>query len=112
MSKPIVLQLGQIEHAHDTWASLAEVAQIIKPKATNRAEFLEECKSGALDGVKAIYRTFASVHITGRIDAELIAALPASVGFICHNGEPPSSSSISHAQNTPDITHFPSQISQ
>ncbi|KAJ3948594.1 glyoxylate reductase [Colletotrichum fioriniae] len=86
MSKPIVLQLGQIEHAHDTWASLAEVAQIIKPKATNRAEFLEECKSGALDGVKAIYRTFASVHITGRIDAELIAALPASVGFICHNG--------------------------
>ncbi|EXF78347.1 D-isomer specific 2-hydroxyacid dehydrogenase [Colletotrichum fioriniae PJ7] len=86
MSKPIVLQLGQIEHAHDTWASLAEVAQIIKPKATNRAEFLEECKSGALDGVKAIYRTFASVHITGRIDAELVAALPSSVGFICHNG--------------------------
>ncbi|KAF4782173.1 D-isomer specific 2-hydroxyacid dehydrogenase [Colletotrichum scovillei] len=86
MSKPIVLQLGQIEHAHDTWASLADVAQIIKPKATNRAEFLEECKSGALDGVNAIYRTFASVHITGRIDAELIAALPSSVGFICHNG--------------------------
>ncbi|KXH53099.1 D-isomer specific 2-hydroxyacid dehydrogenase [Colletotrichum nymphaeae SA-01] len=86
MSKPIVLQLGRIEHAHDTWASLADVAQIIKPKATNRAEFLEECKSGALDGVKAIYRTFASVHITGRIDAELVAALPSSVDFICHNG--------------------------
>ncbi|KAK1463903.1 D-isomer specific 2-hydroxyacid dehydrogenase [Colletotrichum melonis] len=86
MSKPIVLQLGQIEHAHDTWASLADVAQIIKPKATNRAEFLKECKSGALDGVKAIYRTFASVHITGRIDAELVAALPSSVDFICHNG--------------------------
>ncbi|KAK1535703.1 D-isomer specific 2-hydroxyacid dehydrogenase [Colletotrichum paranaense] len=86
MSKPIVLQLGQIEHAHDTWASLADVAQIIKPKATNRAEFLEECKSGALDGVKAIYRTFASVHITGRIDAELVAVLPSSVDFICHNG--------------------------
>ncbi|KXH40192.1 D-isomer specific 2-hydroxyacid dehydrogenase [Colletotrichum simmondsii] len=86
MSKPIVLQLGQIEHAHDPWASLADVAEIIKPKATNRAEFLEECKSGVLDGVKAIYRTFASVHITGRIDAELVAALPSSVGFICHNG--------------------------
>ncbi|KAL2879250.1 glyoxylate reductase [Colletotrichum sp. CLE4] len=121
MSKPIVLQLGQIEQyipllfvspssvpshtpqstsslvftsshnhlyipAHDTWASLADVAQIIKPKATNRAEFLQECKSGALDGVVAIYRTFSSVHITGRIDAELVAALPSSVGFICHNG--------------------------
>ncbi|TQN73990.1 putative 2-hydroxyacid dehydrogenase [Colletotrichum shisoi] len=79
MSKPKVLQLGEIEH-------LGQVADIVKPKATNRAEFLDECRSGALDGVKAIYRTFASVKTTGRIDAELVAALPESVGFICHNG--------------------------
>ncbi|GJC92850.1 D-isomer specific 2-hydroxyacid dehydrogenase [Colletotrichum higginsianum] len=86
MSKPKVLQLGEIEHAHEAWARLGQVADIIRPKATNRAEFLDECRSGALDGVKAIYRTFASVKITGRIDAELVAALPESVGFICHNG--------------------------
>ncbi|WYZ35285.1 hypothetical protein EsH8_I_001561 [Colletotrichum jinshuiense] len=86
MAKPKVLQLGVIEHAHDTWSDLGDIAEIIKPKATTRAEFLDECKSGALDGVVAIYRTFASVKITGRIDAELVAALPSSVGFICHNG--------------------------
>lgn len=105
MAKPKVLQLGKIEQqvtsfpnrkttrqltsppsAQDSWAALGEVADIIKPQATNRAEFIEECKSGALDGVVAIYRTFSSVKITGKIDAELVAALPSSVGFICHNG--------------------------
>ncbi|KAF6811888.1 glyoxylate reductase [Colletotrichum sojae] len=86
MAKPKVLQLGKIEHAQDAWSALGEVADIIKPKATNRAEFIEECKSGALDGVVAIYRTFSSVKTTGKIDAELVAALPSSVGFICHNG--------------------------
>ncbi|KAK1969659.1 D-isomer specific 2-hydroxyacid dehydrogenase [Colletotrichum sublineola] len=86
MSRPKVLQLGEIEHAHEAWAGLGSVADIVKPKATSRAEFLDECRSGAFDGVKAIYRTFASVDTTGRIDAELLAALPESVGFICHNG--------------------------
>ncbi|GKT51295.1 putative 2-hydroxyacid dehydrogenase [Colletotrichum spaethianum] len=86
MSKPKVLQLGEIEHAHEAWSSLSSVADIVKPKATSRAEFLDECRSGAFDGVKAIYRTFASVKTTGRIDAELVAALPESVSFICHNG--------------------------
>jgi glyoxylate reductase len=34
----------------------------------------------------AAYRTFDSVAITGKIDAELLDALPRSVRFICHNG--------------------------
>ncbi len=34
----------------------------------------------------AAYRTFDSVSITGRVDAELVAALPSSLRFICHNG--------------------------
>jgi glyoxylate reductase len=42
--------------------------------------------SGALDGVLVIYRTFESVETTGRFDKELVALLPASVKFICHNG--------------------------
>jgi glyoxylate reductase len=42
--------------------------------------------SGALDGVLVIYRTFESVEITGRFDEELVASLPTSVKFICHNG--------------------------
>lgn len=72
--------------AHESWSSLGTVADIITPKSTSRPEFLQECASGALDGVVAIYRTFSSVKITGKIDAELVAALPPSVRFICHNG--------------------------
>nr|XP_036579011.1 glyoxylate reductase [Colletotrichum truncatum]KAF6786442.1 glyoxylate reductase [Colletotrichum truncatum] len=86
MTKPKVLQLGNIQHAHDAWSAISDVADVVKPKATNRAEFLEECKSGALDGVVAIYRTFSSAKVTGLVDSELVAALPSSLRFICHNG--------------------------
>ena len=56
------------------------------PKANNRADFIKECKSGHLDGVVAVYRTFASVSITGRVDEELVKVLPKGLKFICHNG--------------------------
>ncbi|KAI9791781.1 MAG: hypothetical protein M1833_001340 [Piccolia ochrophora] len=84
--KPKVLLLGDIEHAHDAWKTLGDIAELIGPKARERDEFLEECKSGALDGVIATYRTFDSVKITGRFDEDLINALPKSLKFICHNG--------------------------
>jgi hypothetical protein len=48
---------------------------------------MEETKSGAFDGVKAIYRTNKSVGITGIFDVELLDVLPKSLKFICHNGE-------------------------
>ncbi|KAI1851484.1 hypothetical protein JX265_013231 [Neoarthrinium moseri] len=86
MSKPKVLLLGKIEHAHSTWASLSTIADIVTPKATTRAAFQEECASGALDGVTVAYRTFDSNDITGKVDDELVAALPRSLRFICHNG--------------------------
>ena len=57
------------------------------PKSDNRDNFIAEAKGGALDGVVAIFRTFGSVSITGRIDEELTSALPKSVKFICHNGK-------------------------
>ncbi|CAK7204601.1 hypothetical protein SEUCBS139899_007359 [Sporothrix eucalyptigena] len=81
-----VLQLDTIQLAHDAWASIGEIADIVVPKATNRAEFIAECRSGSLDGVKVAYRTFASFGVTGRIDDELLAVLPSSLRFICHNG--------------------------
>ena len=59
----------------------------MRPQATNRAEFIEECKSGKLDGIVAGYRTFASVSITGYWDEELVNALPKSFKFICNNGK-------------------------
>ena len=66
--------------------SLSEIAELITPKATNRADFIEECKSGAFDGVVAALRTFDSFSVTGRIDEELVEHFPKSWKFIAHNG--------------------------
>lgn len=59
------------------------------PSARNREEFIAECRSGALDGVRAAYRTFYSAAVTGLIDEELVKELPESLRFICHNGASP-----------------------
>ncbi|KAL2353958.1 glyoxylate reductase [Cryomyces antarcticus] len=86
MSKPKVLLLGTIDHAHKTWDSLSSIAELVNPSASNRAKFIEECKSGKYDGVKAAYRTFASVSVTGLWDEELVNVLPKSLEFVAHNG--------------------------
>jgi glyoxylate reductase len=65
---------------------LTEVAEIITPKATNREEFIAECKSGRFDDVVAAYRTFPSVSITGIFDEELVQAIPKNWRFLAHNG--------------------------
>ncbi|GAB1192206.1 D-isomer specific 2-hydroxyacid dehydrogenase [Aspergillus pseudonomiae] len=85
-TKPKVLLLGAIIHAHTTWQSLSDIAELVKPTATNRAEFIQECKDGKLDGVVAAYRTFDSVSITGLVDEELVNALPSSLKYLAHCG--------------------------
>ncbi|GAB1203957.1 hypothetical protein APSETT445_002602 [Aspergillus pseudonomiae] len=72
--------------AHTTWQSLSDIAELVKPTATNRAEFIQECKDGKLDGVVAAYRTFDSVSITGLVDEELVNALPSSLKYLAHCG--------------------------
>jgi len=72
--------------AHDTWSQIVAIADVLQPQARSRQEFIEECKSGAFDGVLVAYRTFDSCDITGRIDEEVVAVLPQSLSFICHNG--------------------------
>ncbi|KFY31989.1 hypothetical protein V493_00624 [Pseudogymnoascus sp. VKM F-4281 (FW-2241)] len=52
----------------------------------SRKEFLENCKSGKYNSVKAIYRSNVSTSITSQFDEELLAVLPPSVKYICHNG--------------------------
>lgn len=47
---------------------------------------MKECKDGKLDGVVACFRAFQSVEITGLFDKELVAVLPKSLKFVCHNG--------------------------
>ncbi|KAL8873200.1 MAG: hypothetical protein Q9174_001302 [Haloplaca sp. 1 TL-2023] len=88
-SKPKILLLGEIEHqpAQTEFNSLSSIADIITPKSTTPADFLQECRSGAFNGTKAIYRTFHSVSITGRIEGEVVEALAkAGVRFISHCG--------------------------
>ncbi|KAB8232308.1 hypothetical protein ETB97_007014 [Aspergillus alliaceus] len=85
-SKPKVLLLGKIIHAHTTWQSLNDIAELVSPTATNRADFIQECKDGKLDGVVAAYRTFDSVTITGLVDEELVNVLPSSLKYLAHCG--------------------------
>ncbi|KAF5646752.1 d-3-phosphoglycerate dehydrogenase [Fusarium sp. NRRL 52700] len=84
--KPKVLFLGSTKQAHEEFASLCEIVEPVYPQSNGRSAFIEETKSGAFDGVKAIYRTNKSVGITGLFDAELLDVLPKSLKFICHNG--------------------------
>lgn len=59
---------------------------MVKPTATNRVEFIEECQGGKFDGVVAAFRTFASTELTGSVDKELLQALPKSLLFLSHCG--------------------------
>ncbi|KKA27054.1 hypothetical protein TD95_002478, partial [Thielaviopsis punctulata] len=72
--------------AHDTWARIGQTATILTPTSTDRASFLAELASPRLSTVSIIYRTFDSARTTGPFDAALVAALPPSLRFICHNG--------------------------
>ncbi|KAH8912290.1 hypothetical protein BR93DRAFT_72173 [Coniochaeta sp. PMI_546] len=85
-TRPKVLQLGVIEHAGDAWAEIGKLADIVEPKSRDRASFLEEARSGAFDGCTVAYRTFESFDITGKVDEEMLSALPQSLRYICHNG--------------------------
>jgi len=81
------LQLTDSLSAHEQWKAVDEIAEVLRPKSTNRVDFIEECKSGAFDGAVAAFRTFPSITITGRIDEELLSYWPSSINFLCHNGK-------------------------
>jgi len=84
--RPRILLLGDLVHAKAEWNALSSVAELVASSASNRAEFLQEARSGALDNVVAAYRTVESVEQTGIWDQELAGALPPTFRFICHNG--------------------------
>lgn len=75
------------DKARAEYGALSSLADLITPKSSNPTDFLEECRAGAFHGTKAVYRTFESVSITGRIEGEVVEALAeAGVRFIAHNG--------------------------
>jgi hypothetical protein len=65
---------------------LGELGELIEPQSKSRKEFIEECKSGKLDGILVAFRTFDSIEISGLFDEELVQVLPESLKFVCHNG--------------------------
>jgi glyoxylate reductase len=88
--QPNHIYVTDADHTFDSakkeFDALSEIADLVAPSSTSREEFIEECKSGAFEGVVAAYRTFDSVTITGRIDSELVDNLPKSLKYIAHNG--------------------------
>ena len=75
------------QSAKKSFASLSSIAEILTPKSDNPSDFLKECRSGAFKGLKAAYRTFNSVKITGRIEGEVCEELGnAGLRFLAHNG--------------------------
>lgn len=65
---------------------MAQIADVLTPKAKNREDLIAEAQSGAFDGVVVAYRTFESFAVTGKVNNELLDALPSSLKFLCHNG--------------------------
>lgn len=75
------------QSAKKSFDSLSSIAELVTPKADNPSDFLKECRSGAFKGLRAAYRTFNSVQITGRIEGEVCEELgKAGLRFLSHNG--------------------------
>ncbi|ODQ79220.1 hypothetical protein BABINDRAFT_162259 [Babjeviella inositovora NRRL Y-12698] len=84
-AKPKVLMLGTVTWAHDAWTQLGAVADVVHVDSVDREQFIRDLQGKYSDAV-VISRTFNSVEQTGRFDAEMAAALPASIKAVCHNG--------------------------
>ncbi|PWN88793.1 hypothetical protein FA10DRAFT_296259 [Acaromyces ingoldii] len=87
---PKILLLDEVHLAKDELAELQGKATVLLSKAVSRAQLMAMfAPGGEYDDIAGIYRHFGagrSVKLTGRFDAELVAALPKSMRFIVHNG--------------------------
>ncbi|KAJ5544407.1 hypothetical protein N7513_006971 [Penicillium frequentans] len=86
MPSQAALLIGAITHARKEWESLSSILSLKEFPSGTREEFIKNCKAGNYDDVTAIYRSNTSNKYTGNFDAELLAVLPQSVKYICHNG--------------------------
>nr|POF22158.1 putative 2-hydroxyacid dehydrogenase unk4.10 [Quercus suber] len=75
---------------HETFSHARKTDRATWPYQTyetgTRDAFLTALHAGTYNDVVAIYRSNESTSVTGPFNAELIAALPASLKFITHNG--------------------------
>lgn len=80
-----VLRLGTWQYSEKHWAQLAQVAQIVDCESKDRLEFFQDLK-GKYSDITNIARTFGSIGVTGRFDAELVSHLPESLLTVSHCG--------------------------
>ena len=83
MPTSTIFLLGNLDQC--SWAALSNIANFVSSSAIYPRESMTECRQGALHGGVAIARNSARGSITGHFDAELIATLPKSGRYICHN---------------------------
>ncbi|KAJ6037660.1 hypothetical protein N7444_010365 [Penicillium canescens] len=80
------LLIGEISHARKEWESLSSKLTLKEFPSGTRERFIENCKAGHYDDVVALYRSNTSTKYTGPFNAEMVAVLPKSLKYICHNG--------------------------
>ncbi|PWY69771.1 glyoxylate/hydroxypyruvate reductase [Aspergillus heteromorphus CBS 117.55] len=83
---PAALLIGAITHSRKEWEDLASTLTLQEFPSGSREEFIRNCQAGQYDEVEVIYRSNTSTKFTGPFDAELLAVLPKSLKYICHNG--------------------------
>lgn len=90
MSQRSALLVGNLTHTRKEWeqdcGAVASKLYEYPEAGASREDFLSKCRSGAFDGIYALYRSNDSNKLTGNFNAELLDALPKSLKFICHNG--------------------------
>jgi lactate dehydrogenase-like 2-hydroxyacid dehydrogenase len=87
LKKPQVLLCGIVVWAWPEIDALRHKFEFMELDVNSRAEFLDACKpDGKYGKVRAIYRHNNSAEHIGVFDANLVAALPHTVEYICHNG--------------------------
>ncbi|KAJ5435541.1 Ribosomal protein L22/L17 [Penicillium cf. griseofulvum] len=80
------LLIGEITHARKEWESISSLLTLKEFPSGTREEFIANCKAGKYDDVVALYRSNNSTKYTGPFNAEMLAVLPKSLKYICHNG--------------------------
>ncbi|KAK9324016.1 D-isomer specific 2-hydroxyacid dehydrogenase [Lipomyces orientalis] len=84
MTKPHVLLLGEVVHANAEWEALSEFATISVCDSSSKEVFIKDL-AGKYSDIAVIYHTNDS-PAGAYIDEDIIAVLPPSLKFICHNG--------------------------
>ncbi|CCE82369.1 Piso0_002092 [Millerozyma farinosa CBS 7064] len=84
-SKPLVLHMNPVRYAHESWAKMNDIAEVVFIKEYSREQFIEDLH-GKFNNVIAIGRGYLTKELVGPFDEELISHFPPSLKYIAHQG--------------------------